>query len=146
MRFESPFFCTRRKLQTPGTAEEHKRKKTSTMKPSDRQPAELTDQAPGTVERAGKTHNTNQHSSRARLHHSDHPPSLSTPNMVITRSSQLMQPAAKHRWAEPHCNTDTTRLSGDTQRPPAWGAHYQEQLMDCEGRTASLWGGGRGGD
>ena len=36
-------------------------------------------------------HNTNQHGSRARLQHSNHPPSLPTPNWVITRSSQLTQ-------------------------------------------------------
>ena len=64
-----------------------------------------------------KTHNTNQHSSRARLQHSNRPPSLPTPNRVTTRSSQPTQPAAKHRRAEQHYNTDTTRLSGDT--PPS---------------------------
>ena len=64
-----------------------------------------------------KTHNTNQHSIRARLQHSNHPPSLPTPNRVITRSSQPTQPATKRKRAEPHYSTDTTRLSGDTQRP-----------------------------
>ena len=68
-----------------------------------------------------KTHNTNQHSSRARLQHSNHPPPLPTHNRVITRSFQPTQPATKHRRAEPHYNTDTTRLSGDTQRPPPGG-------------------------
>ena len=62
-------------------------------------------------------HKTNQHSSRGRLQHSNHPPSLPAPNRVITRSSQPTQPAAKLRRVEPHYNTDTTRLSGDTQRP-----------------------------
>ena len=61
-----------------------------------------------------KTHNSNQHSSRARLQHSNHPPSLPTPNRVITGYSQPTQPAAKHRRAEPHYNTDTTSLSGVT--------------------------------
>ena len=42
-----------------------------------------------------KTHNTNHHSSRARLQHSNHPPSLPTPNWVITRSSQLTQRSAQ---------------------------------------------------
>ena len=66
-------------------------------------------------------HNTNKHNSRARLQHSNHPPSSPTPNRVITRSSQPTHPAAKHRQAEPHYNTDTTRLSGDMQRPPPGG-------------------------
>ena len=65
-----------------------------------------------------KMHNTNQHSSRARLQHSNHPPSSPSPNRVITRSSQPTQPAAKRRHAQPHYTTDTTRLSGDTQLPP----------------------------
>ena len=70
-----------------------------------------------------KTHNTNQHSCRARLQHSHHPPLVPTRNWVIIISSQSMQPAAKHMRAEPHYTTDITRLSGDTQRPPppAWG-------------------------
>ena len=64
-----------------------------------------------------KTHSTNQHSGPARLQDGDHPPVLRTPNRVITRSSQPTKPAAKQRQAKPHHNTDTTRLSGDTQRP-----------------------------
>ena len=43
---------TRRKLQTPGTPKEHQRQETSTISPNNRQPAQLTDQAPGTIERA----------------------------------------------------------------------------------------------
>ena len=51
---------TRRKLQTPGTAEEHKRQERPTINPIDRQPTHLTDQAPCTIERAAReTHNTN---------------------------------------------------------------------------------------
>ena len=65
-----------------------------------------------------KTHKTGQHSSRARLQDSNHPPSSPSPNRVITRSSQPTQPAAKRRRTQPHDTTDTTRLSGDTQRPP----------------------------
>ena len=77
-----------------------------------------------------KTHNNNQHSSRACLQQSNHTPSLPTPNRVTTRSSQPTHPAAKHRRAEPHYNTDTTRLGGDTQRPSPGGAHDQEWLVD----------------
>ena len=39
---------TQRKLQTPGTAEEHKRQETPTTNAIDRQPTNLTDQAPST--------------------------------------------------------------------------------------------------
>ena len=43
---------TRRKLQTPGTADEHQEQETPTISPNNRQPAQLTDQAPDTFERA----------------------------------------------------------------------------------------------
>ena len=39
-----------------------------------------------------KAHNTNQHSSRARLQHRDHAPSSPSPNRFITGSSQPTQP------------------------------------------------------
>ena len=65
-----------------------------------------------------KTHNTNQHSSRARLQHSNHPPSLPTPNQ---QGLHQILSAVKHRWAEPHYNKDTIRLSRDTQRFPPGG-------------------------
>ena len=43
---------TRRQFETPGTAEEHKRQETPTINSNDRQPTQVTDQAPGTIERA----------------------------------------------------------------------------------------------
>ena len=42
----------RRKVQTPGTAEEHNRQETPTINPNDHQPTQLTVQAPGIFERA----------------------------------------------------------------------------------------------
>ena len=57
-------------------------------------------------------------------------PAGSSPDPVTQRSP----PAAKHRRAEPHFNTDIIRPSGDTQRPPPGGGHYQEWLMDSQGR------------
>ena len=83
-----------------------------------------------------KTHNTNQHSSRARLQHSNHPPSVPSTNRVNTRSSQPTQPAVKRRRAQLRYTPDTTRPSGDTLLPPAWGAHDQEWPMDSPGHTA----------
>ena len=75
-------------------------------------------------------HNNNQHSSLARLQHSNDPPSFPTPNRATTRPSQPTQPAVKHRRAEPHYNTDTTHLSGDTQRPPARGGPLSVRLSE----------------
>ena len=45
---------SRRKHQSPGTAEEHRRQETPTINPNDHQPTQLTDQAPGTIERAAR--------------------------------------------------------------------------------------------
>ena len=45
---------TPKKPQTPGTAMEHKRHKTPTINTNDRQSAQITDQPPGTIERAAK--------------------------------------------------------------------------------------------
>ena len=45
---------TRRKLQTPGTAEEHKRQETPTINPNDHQPAQLTDHAPDAIDKAAR--------------------------------------------------------------------------------------------
>ena len=110
------------------------------------QPTNLTDQAPSTTERtARETHNTKITQQSCTLQHNNNPPSAPTPDRVITRSFQPMQPAAKPRsntgglveqagWlrrrAEPHNTIDTTRLSGDTQWPPAppalGGARHQE--------------------
>ena len=113
---------TWRKLQMPGTAEEQKIQEAPTVNPNGRQPAPLTDQAPGTIERAAQESTRLTPTSTAAVH------AFSTattrhhypyPYKVITRSSQPTQPAAKHRRAEPHYTTDTTRLSGDMKRPPA---------------------------
>ena len=108
---------TRRKLQTPGTAEEHKRQETPTVNPTDRQPTRLTDQAPSTIERAAwETHNTNSHSIRARLstattrHHHPHPTG-SSPD-PLRQCSPLQSLGAIHRRAEPHYTIDTTHLAG----------------------------------
>ena len=146
-------WVTRRKLQTPGTAEEHKRHETPTIKPIDRQPIHLTDHAPSTIERAAQeTHNSKSHSSRARFstattRHHHRLPTGSSPDPHSQRSP-LRSLGAALRRDEPHYTTDTTRLSRDTQRPPTWGAHHQEWPMDSQGHTASLWKGeaGRGGE
>ena len=45
---------TRRKLQTPGTAEEPKGQETPAINPNDRHPTQLTDQASGTIERVAR--------------------------------------------------------------------------------------------
>ena len=121
-----PKLCvTRRKLRTPGTAEEHKRQEIPTIYAIDRQPTHLTDQAPSTTERAAReTHNTNYQSSRARFsttsrHHHPHPTGSSPDH--LSQRSPLRSLGAIHRRAEPHYTTDTAHLSGDTQRPPHLG-------------------------
>ena len=109
------------------------------------QPTNLTDQAPSTTERTARETHKHQITQQPRtLQHNNNPPSAPTPDRVITRSFQPTQPAAKPRsntgglveqpgWlrrrAEPHNTIDPTRLSGDTQRPPApprlGGARHQ---------------------
>ena len=88
-----------------------------------------------------KKRNTNQHSSRARLQHGNHPTTLPTPNRVITRSSQPTQPAAKHRRAEPHYNTDTTRgvFSGDTQQSQATELEFWPGDVDMRAGWLCRW-------
>ena len=88
----------------------------------------------------------NQDSSRARLQHSHNPPSLTAPNRVITGYSQQTQPAAKHRRPEPHYNADTTRLSGDKQRPPPGEPIIRSGRWTVKGaQPGSGKGKGRGG-
>ena len=84
---------------------------------ANRHNSQTTHQAPS----KGQSHNTNQHSSRAGLQHSNPLPSLHKPIRVIVRSSQPTQPNAKQRGAEPNYHTDTTHTSGDTRRPLPWG-------------------------
>ena len=85
---------TRRKLQTPGTAEEHKRQGKPTINPNDRQPTQLTDQAPGTIERAAReSRNTapistaaaHTFSTATTRHHYPHPTG-SSPDPLSQRS------------------------------------------------------------
>ena len=65
----TPHSVTRRKLQTPGTAEEHNRQEAPTINPIDHQPTHLTDQAPSTIKRAAReTHNTTQFIEKSCAH------------------------------------------------------------------------------
>ena len=67
-------------------------------------------------------------------HHHPHPTG-SSPD-PLSQHRQLRSLGAIHRQAESHYTTDTTRLSGDMQRPPpAGGSHHQEWLMATPGRT-----------
>ena len=124
---------TQRKLQTRGTAEEHKRQETPTINPIDRPPTQLTDQAPSTIERAARERrNTNQLSRRERLLHSNNLPSSPSPNRVITISSQPTHPAAK-----PRSNTQA-----------GWAALHHRHHPHQGGHAAPTtgWRGGRGGE
>ena len=70
---------TRRKLQTPGAAKEHNKTKTPTINPNDRQIAQLTDQAPGTIERAA------------------HGSSRTSPTSTTLRATSTAAPGQHHR-------------------------------------------------
>ena len=90
-----------------------------------------------------KTHNTNQHSSRAGLHNSNHPPLLPTPDRVITRCAQPTQPAAKHRRAEqtPPASAGThsaTRALGGPSSGVADGQPRVHGLLLRRGRGDKL--------
>ena len=83
----------RRKLQTPGSAEEHKRQGKPTINPNDRPQAYLTDQGTCTIEWAAQESRRITPTSTAAVlasstattrHHYLHPT-----NRVFTRSSQL---------------------------------------------------------
>ena len=85
---------TRRKLQTPGTAEEHKRQETPTINPNERQPTQFTEQAPGTIERAARESRHTTPISTAAVHtfstattgyHHPHP-TVSSPDPLSQRS------------------------------------------------------------
>ena len=89
--------CYTEKAPNACTAEEHKIQETPTIYPIDRQPTQLTDQAPSAIESAARRRITPINSSRARLQHSNNPLSSPSTNRVITRSSQPTQPAAKPR-------------------------------------------------
>ena len=108
---------TRRTRQMPGTAKEHKSQKTPTTNTNDRQAAQLTDQAPGTIERAAQE-SSQPVQQPCTPPAQQPPPSLRTPSRVIAISAQPTQPNAKHWRAEPHRNTDTTRTCVETRRPP----------------------------
>ena len=81
-----------------------------------------------------KTHNTNQHSRRARLHHSNHPSSLPTPDSVTTRSSQPKQPLRStgglsritiiYIYIYIYNTERPPPQRGHAAPPPAWGGPF----------------------
>ena len=119
-----------------------------TVNPSDRQSAQLTDKAPGTIERAGNEVSRMTPTSTATLHAS----STAAPSQHHTdpagsspESSQPTQPSAHrmHMRAEPHGSTDT---SGDRRHPP-YGEPYirMNWWTTTDTWPASVGGGGGGG-
>ena len=95
---------TRREPQTPGSAKENTEHATPTLNPNDCQSAQLTDQAPGAIERAAQeSSRIAQPSKVASSHHHAHPAGS------LPVSSQPTQPCAQRRLAETHYNTDTSR-------------------------------------
>ena len=125
----------RRKLQTPGTAEEHKRQETPTINPNDHQTIQLTDQAPGTIERAAREsrHTTpistaavHAFSTATTRHHYPHPTGSSTDPLSqrsgLSRTTPQTPPAS----------------AGTHSAPPAWGALIRSGRRTAQGaRPAS---------
>ena len=98
-------WVTRRKPETPGTAKEHKRKETPTINPNDRQPARLTDQAPGTIERACHESSLITPTSTATMHAYSTATSSHYhvyPAGSLSESSEPTQLIAQRRPAKPH--------------------------------------------
>ena len=99
------------KLQTPGSAKEHaggaKQTKPTLLaiNPNNRQPAQLTDQAPGTIERAPQESSRMKPTSTVTAHVSSAETSTNhqtDPAGSPPESSQPTQPSAQRRRAEPH--------------------------------------------
>ena len=91
-------------------AKEHQKQVTPNLNPNDRHPAQLTDQAPGNIERAAQEPSriTPTSTATSSYHHAD-------PAGTLPECSQPTQPSAQRRRAEAHYNTDTTRTCGDTR-------------------------------
>ena len=115
------FRVTRRKLQTPGTVEEHKRQETPTINPNDRQPTQLTDQAPGTIERAARESRHTTPISTAAVHafsttttRHQHPHATGTsPDPLSQRcESQAGSAAIHHRHHPPQRGHTAPTLPG----------------------------------
>ena len=98
---------TWRMLQNPGTAKEYKRQQTPTIDTNDRQLAQLTDQAPGTIKRAAQG------------------PSCTTPSSTVaTHASHLHCAHPARSSPDPLCQRGPMQSTGGlsrttTQTPPA---------------------------
>lgn len=102
---------TRRKLQTPGSAtvgkEQNGRRtpSSSTLKSNDREFAQRTDQAPGTIKTAAQESSRTTLTDTATLHASGTATSShhhTNPASSSQQSSQPTQPSAHRKRTEPH--------------------------------------------
>ena len=131
-----------------------KKKRTPTINPCDRQSAQLTDQALGTIDGAAQESSRITPTSTGALHacsiatpsHHQKDPAGSSPE-----SSPPTQPTAQRRRAEQHYITDTTRNSRDTRHPPTGGPAIRRNwwtaidlLQGGEGRGGEAGAGGNG--
>ena len=147
----TPPSVTRRKLQTPSVAchRQGRRKTGNTYNQHKQPPIGTTNRSSTRHHGKGsprvKLYDTNQHSSRARLQHSNPPPSAAcTPSRGIDRASQQTQANAKPSRAELYYNTATPHTSGDTRHPPPWGAMIRRNLWTAKDARPSS-GEGKGG-
>ena len=135
-----------RKLQTPGTAEEHKRQETPTIIPNDRQPTHLTDKAPGTTERAARERDTQHQSAQLPC-----TPSAQPPPAISTHTQlgypQIQRSPLRSTGGLSRITTQTSPASAGTHSaPPAWGALIRGGRRTAQGaRPASEEGKGLGG-
>ena len=81
----------------PGTAEGHRRQRTPTINTDDRQPAQLTDQAPGTIERAAQEPSRTTPTRTATSRHHYVHTAGSTPDLLSQRSPLTNGVAASPR-------------------------------------------------
>ena len=146
---------TRRKLQTPRTAEEQKRQETPTINPNDRQLTQFADQAPGTMESAARESRHTTPISTAAVHafstattHHYYPhPTGSSPDPLSQRSPLRSTGGLSRTTPQTPPASAGTHSGGAiggaiirSGRWPAPGARRASEQGKGEGR------GGRGGD
>ena len=139
---------TRTKLQTPGTAEEHKRQETRTINPNDRQLTQLTDQAPGTIERAARQSRHTTPISTAAVH------------AFSTATTYHQYPHATGSTPDPRSQRSPLRSTGGLSRTtpqaspasagthsafPAWGALIRGGRRIAQGARPASEEGKEGG-
>ena len=139
---------TWRKLQTPGTAEEHQRQETHTISPNDREPAQLTDQAQATFERAAQESRRITPTSTAAVHASNtattrhhYPHPTGSPPDHLSQRSPLRSTGGLSRTTTPHTSAVTrsakhVAAARDTGATAKWNDSLQRDKYSRTGTGA----------